>query len=117
VIYEYRARVVSVYDGDTFRADVDLGFRVTCRALDFRLLGLNAPEMRGEFANAGLDSRDALRGLILDRDVTVLTRLDKQEKYGRWLATVFVADADGRLSPRNVNQWLLDNHFAIPYLT
>lgn len=113
-MYEYAAHVVSVYDGDTFRADVDLGFRVTYRALDFRLLGLNAPELRGDSAAAGLASRDALRTLMLGQAVILQTKLDKQEKYGRWLATVFVVQPDS--SRLNVNQWLIEHQFAVPYL-
>lgn len=113
-MYEYRARVTSVYDGDTFRADIDLGFRVMCRSLDFRMLGINAPEVRGDTEAAGLASRDALRGLVLGFDVTLRTQLDKQEKYGRWLARVFASQANGVVL--DVNQWLIDNHFAVPYM-
>jgi len=114
MMYEYAAHVISVYDGDTFRADVDLGFRVTCRGLDFRMLGINAPEVRGETRAAGLASRDALRHLVLDLDVTIHTHLDEQEKYGRWLAQVFVSGPDAPML--DVNKWLVDNQFALPYM-
>lgn len=39
--YRYSATVTAVHDGDTFTADVDLGFGVWLRKQTFRLLGCN----------------------------------------------------------------------------
>ncbi len=55
-LYWYKARVVSVYDGDSCSVILQLGFsftvgRETGRAADLfhiRLLGINAPEIRGD---------------------------------------------------------------------
>ena len=46
-LYYYRARVKSVYDGDTCTVDIDLGLRVWLKGEKLRLYGINASELRG----------------------------------------------------------------------
>ena len=46
-MYEYRAFVTKVYDGDTITVDIDLGFGVQLKKQSIRLSGINAPEVRG----------------------------------------------------------------------
>ncbi len=50
-MYEYQARIISVYDGDTVNADIDLGLE-THRLIKIRLYGINAPEMTGDIGRA-----------------------------------------------------------------
>lgn len=89
-MYTYQAKVRSVYDGDTFRADVDLGFNVWLNDIPFRLSRINAPELikadpRGRVA------RDYLTGRMpLGSEVIIRTYKDSQEKYGRYLADIYV---------------------------
>ena len=47
-MYEYRAFVRKVYDGDTITVDIDLGFDVVLKAQKIRLVRINAPEVRGK---------------------------------------------------------------------
>ena len=47
-MYEYRAFVRKVYDGDTITVDIDLGFEVMLKNQKLRLYGINTPEVRGE---------------------------------------------------------------------
>jgi micrococcal nuclease len=75
--YRYAATVVNVHDGDTVRADVDLGFGIWKRAASFRLLGLNAIELGDP---GGREARDNLTALVLGRTLT-LTSV-KPDKYG-----------------------------------
>jgi len=98
-----------VYDGDTFRANVDLGFGflVQHSVMSFRLFGLDAPELHGDSREMGLESRDALRDLIEAETITIESIKDARGKYGRWLATVYKGQV-------NVNQWMIDNGFAVP---
>lgn len=105
-MYTYTATIVAVYDGDTVRADIDLGFSIHTHSVQLRLYGIDAPEMRGETAEAGLLARDALRSMILNKQVTITTFKDRQEKYGRYLADM---DFNGV----NINQWLVENEFAV----
>lgn len=93
-LYTYAARVVQVYDGDTIKADVDLGFGVTLRKETFRLYGVDAPEMRGADRPQGILARDWLRARVLGREVTLKTIKDRKGKYGRWLAIICDANGD-----------------------
>lgn len=106
--YQYRATVVSIYDADTIRADIDLGFNTWRRNEQLRLFGIDAPEMKGDDKEAGTISRDALRGRILNKEVTICTIKDRREKYGRYLAKIYLGD-------ELINDWLLEKGFAIPY--
>lgn len=45
--YRYRAVVAPIYDGDPFRADIDLGFSAWLKNVNFRMLGIDTPEPRG----------------------------------------------------------------------
>jgi micrococcal nuclease len=106
-MYEYKATVVSVYDGDTITVDVDLGFHITQRMV-VRLAEVNAPELKGEDREKGLVSRDKLRQLLpVGARVTLQTYKDGKEKYGRYLACV-VNDAG-----QNVGGIMVDGGFAV----
>ena len=96
-LYNYRALVTGVYDGDSITADIDLGFNIW---------------MRGEERAAGLVSRDRLRDLILDKEILITSYKDKSGKYGRWLATLFLNDGSGF---ENVNLTLLAEGLAEVY--
>ena len=109
--YEYDAEVVRVIDGDTVRLrvtrDFDFGFYVKERKTyegNFRLLGINAPELYGQVTDFGLKSKNRLIELLAGKAVKAITY--KPDKYGRWLVELFV---DGI----NINQQLVTEGFAI----
>jgi micrococcal nuclease len=109
-LYTYKAHITEVYDGDTITADIDLGFHTWRRDEKLRLDGINAPEVRGPQTADGVVARDALRKRVLGREVIICTikskqGKDKQGKYGRYLAKIFV---DGE----NINDWLAKSGFA-----
>jgi micrococcal nuclease len=111
-MYEYRAKIIAVHDGDTCTAVIDLGFRIAFE-MKLRLKGINAPELSGAAATAGAQSRDWLAGRVLNRsDVTVRTDKDRTEKYGRYLATLLI---DG--APVSVNDEMVARGLAVPYMT
>jgi len=110
-LFFYNAIVKSVYDGDTIRADIDLGFNIWMFNEQIRFLGINAPEIRGEQRPQGLLSRQ----FVLDRippgtEFKLLTERDRKGKYGRYLGTIFYGDA-----LTNLNQELLEAGHAIPF--
>ena len=107
-MYEYKATVIKVYDGDTLTVDFDLGFGIILKKQTIRLFGINTPEVRGTEKADGIISRDALRQRILGKQVMIKTSRDKKGKYGRWLGEVFVAD-------ENINQWLISEGYAKEY--
>ena len=97
-MYEYRARIVRVIDGDTVEAEVDLGFHISSRMM-LRLFGINTPEIKGPNRPAGLSARDYLQHLIQTHtdstsQLTIRTQKDATEKYGRCLATLVAGDVN-----------------------
>ena len=112
-MYEYRAKVLSVYDGDTIKVSIDLGFGVTNNGNDgkgvkLRLHGINAPEMRGPEKVEGRKSRDFLRKQILGKDIIIKTIKDRTGKYGRYLAIIIYKG-------KNINDLLVDKGFAVKH--
>ncbi|MDB5597923.1 MAG: micrococcal nuclease [Hyphomicrobiales bacterium] len=85
-MYEYRAVIRSVHDGDSFRADIDLGFGVILRDQPLRVALIDAPELG---TDAGRAARDYLRTLLpTGCEVVIRTVKDRREKYGRLLAQI-----------------------------
>ena len=111
-IYNYKAFVTGVYDGDSITIDIDLGFNNWMKNQKVRLLGINTPEIRGEERPDGLVARDRLRELILNKEIIITSYRDKSGKYGRWLATVFLKQ-DGMFE--NINTLLLAEGLAEVY--
>lgn len=107
-MYNYKAEIIAVYDGDTVTAKVDLGF-LHFQIMKLRLFGIDTPELRGPEREQGLIVRDIVREMILNKEVEIHSYKDKQGKFGRYLATIIVGDI-------NLNQWLIDNGHAEPYL-
>ena len=103
-MYEYNAKIISVYDGDTVTAEIDLGFKIKITE-KIRLIRINTPEVRGEEKELGLISRDRLRELILNKNVIIKTQKDKKGKYGRYLGEIIINDM-------NVNDWLVTEGLA-----
>jgi len=108
-LYHYRAQVVSVYDGDTCTVDIDLGLYTWVKSQKLRLNRINAPEMRGPEKEAGTRSRDFLRSLLQGKNIVVETIKDNTEKYGRYLAEIWLQQEEQWL---NVNDLLVTEGFA-----
>lgn len=110
-MYTYTASVLKVIDGDTIEVDFDLGFGVWLRNQRIRLDGIDTPESRTsdkEEKVRGLISKEKLKE-ILGKDIQITTKIDPNEKYGRILGVL--VNKDGI----NVNQWLIDNNYAVKY--
>ena len=89
-MYEYRAIVIKIYDGDTITVDIDLGFNIWKKKQSLRLGRIQAAEIRGEEREVGLKIRDTLREwLPLGSEVYVVTDKDNTGKYGRYLAEIY----------------------------
>ena len=109
-LYWYRGVVVSVYDGDTLRADIDLGLSIWVRNEKLRLLYIDAPELRGDELERGRASRDFLREQVLGKEVRIRTKRDRKGKYGRYLAEIWLPQPDG--SWLNVNELMVEAGYA-----
>jgi micrococcal nuclease len=109
-LYEYRALVKSWVDADTIDLDVDLGFRHWIHDERFRLVGINAPDKQPAKREAtAIANRLCPAGFYVTiRTEKNLHDVDKQEKYGRWLATVIAGQ-------RNINDLLVQAGAAVPW--
>lgn len=114
-MYEYKAIVKKIYDGDTITVDLDLGFGTWLKNQQIRLYGINTPEIRGgtiESKTAGFAARDILiKWIPVDSEIIIRTHKDDKEKYGRWLGEIFVL---GNLI--SLNEQLVIGGYAIRYM-
>lgn len=110
-LYHYKGVITSVYDGDTCTVDIDLGLHSWVRDEKLRLNRINAPELKGNEKPEGLKSRDFLRSKILGKEVTIQTIKDKEEKYGRYLAEIWLEEKKGEFT--NINDLLVKEKFAV----
>jgi micrococcal nuclease len=109
-MYEYRAEVLNVVDGDTVDVKVDLGFHIAFE-MRVRMLGINTPEMHSQIPEERVKAQNAkarLQELVLGKTVLLQTEKDKQEKYGRYLAVML-------LGATNINEILLNEGLAVKF--
>ena len=111
-MYEYKAKIVDVYDGDTFTFEVDLGFSITVKE-KIRLAGINTPEVRGKSKPEGIMVRDYVRSMILGKEVTI--QVFKKGKFGRYVAYVFFDNLTG--IPCNLTEHLLEKNYGKEFMS
>ena len=106
--YLYDAKITKIIDGDTIDAQIDLGFHMQAN-LRFRLAGIDTPELRikDQYADA-LKAKQYIENMILGARCVIES--SKGDKYGRWLATVYLPDGS------SVNEKLLQEGLAKPYM-
>lgn len=123
---EVQAKIVKVYDGDTFTAAICVpaipGTRcVKCNAsaehiqavptlFNCRITGIDTPELRTKNKREkefGYLARDVVRGMILGKVVTL--KCWGNDKYGRVLTTVFSPEAG------DIGLSLVGNNLAVEY--
>jgi len=107
-MYEYKAVVTKVYDGDTITVDIELGFGIYFNKQTLRLAYIDTPEVRGEERPEGLISRDRVRELVLGKEIIIKTYKDKKGKYGRWIAEVFYDGNEISLNEQLINEGLAE---------
>ena len=111
-MYEYKAKIRRIVDGDTVDVDIDLGFDMILSKQRIRLYGIDAPESRTR------DKAEKFYGKLAGQflkdqckkgsSITLRTYLDKKGKYGRILGEIIV---DGV----NINQLMIEEHMAVEY--
>ncbi|MEL6219112.1 MAG: thermonuclease family protein [Pseudomonadota bacterium] len=105
-LYDYRAEIVRVIDGDTVVADIDLGFNTWRKDEHLRLRGIDAPEIRGEERPEGLIAAEALRERLAGRDLVICTIKDRTGSFGRFLVDIY----DGDIL---INDWMIEQGYAV----
>ena len=106
--YIFNAKISKVIDGDTIDAIVDLGFSVKFETR-LRLNGIDTMETHDKDSvkkELGLKAKSRVIELLLNKDVTLQSF--KTDKYGRYLADVYINDI-------NVSELLITENLAVPY--
>ena len=104
------SKVISVYDGDTFRVDIDSLPPIVGKNIPIRLNGVDTPEIRGKCQyekDLALKARDFVRNKLGNAIEIKLTKLQRG-KYFRVVADVMV---DGV----SLETELLENKLAYKY--
>ena len=115
-MYEYRAKVLKIVDGDTVDVDIDLGFGVWLKDERVRIMGIDTPESRTSDKTEkvfGLAAKERLKEL-LGKQTILKTQVDKsgedmKGKFGRILGD-FIG-TDGRL----VTEVMIEEGHCVPY--
>ena len=104
------SKVISVYDGDTFRVNIDSLPPIVGKNIPIRVNGVDTPEIRGKCQyekDLAFKARDFVRAKLANAKEIKLTNLQRG-KYFRVVANVVV---DGVSLERE----LLDNELAYEY--
>ena len=104
------SRVISVYDGDTFRVDIDSLPPIVGKNIPIRLNGVDTPEIQGKCQyekDLALKARDFVRNKLANAKEVKLTKLQRG-KYFRVVADVMI---DGV----SLGRELLENKLAYKY--
>ena len=110
-MYEYKATVIKVIDGDTVDVDLDLGFDVMLKKERVRIMGIDTPESRTrdkEEKKFGLASKARLKELLGKDTVLVCQKYDAKGKFGRILG-------DFKTDSGLAGKRLIEEGHAVPY--
>lgn len=102
-------KIISVYDGDTFRADLDCETPIFCKNMSIRVLGVDTPEIRSKCPfekQKALEAKKFTQN-FLKKGKIVLKNIGKG-KYFRIVADVFVGG-------KSLTKALIKNKLGFPY--
>ena len=114
-MYQYKCRVNKVLDGDTVDIDLDLGFNIILANQRVRMAGIDTPESRTtdkeEKPRAMLSKKKLAEKLPVGswQRINTLKTDSNDDKFGRILGEFILEDGT------NVNQWMIDNNYAVLY--
>ena len=121
-MYEYKAIVDRVVDGDTIKCTIDLGFS-TWKKVTVRMEGINTPESRTrdkKEKKLGLAATARLVEILGYNNNKCILRVSGLGKFGRALASVFVdtlspSSENSSITEINVNKQLIEEGHAVAY--
>ena len=121
-MYEYKAIVERVVDGDTIDVIIDLGFK-TWKKVRVRMEGINTPESRTrdlEEKKKGLAAKARLQEILDYNSNECVLKVSGVGKFGRAIASVYVdtlspASNKSSMTEINVNKQLIEEGHAVAY--
>jgi len=109
-VYEYKATIIRVVDGDTVDVDIDLGFDCWVRNQRIRLFGIDTPECRTrnkqEKAHGLLAKAYVQKALKLGGVYALRTK--EKGKFGRYLGEI-------KVWRTTINKLLIKEKLAVAY--
>ena len=109
-MYEYKAIIRKIVDGDTCDVDIDLGFDVWLRDQRIRLHGIDTPECRTrnkrEKAHGLLAKEYVQKALVVGRTYVLTTK--EKGKFGRFLG-------EFKTGKGAITKLLVKERLAVPY--
>ena len=117
-MYNYKAKLVKVVDGDTVDAEIDLGFDISVKKR-IRLVGIDTPECRTRDLKEkalGLAAKDRVKAILVENPKFTLEST-KIGKFGRVLGNIYITILDGTESLTQIclNDQLIKEKHAIAY--
>ena len=103
-LFTYNAQVTEVYDGDTFHAQIDVGFGMMTEQR-LRLRRIDAPELE---TRDGKEAKAALEKILARLKGKILIKVFDIDQHGRPLVDVWVQH-------KPVDQEMLDRGFALKF--
>jgi micrococcal nuclease len=92
-MFQYKAIITNVIDGDTFDMDIDLGFHIHIHER-VRLLGIDTPEKFGQEKELGLIVKQYATNNFLGKEVVIQSeKVDEAantDSFGRWLVRMTI---------------------------
>ncbi len=110
-MYQYKATIERVVDGDTLDVIIDLGFKITTNQR-IRLAKINTPETYNvkkgsEEYLKGMEAKEYVQQRLEANNNEIILETDKLVgKYGRYIGTIILSDSDITLNDELVNKGL-----------
>ena len=102
------SRLVNIYDGDTFRVDIDSFPAIIGKNMPIRIYGIDTPEIRGTRTKDLANQAKRFTQLALQNAKKIELRNMRRGKYFRIIAEVWI---DGN----NLGKMLIQEKLAKPY--
>ena len=114
-MYEYKATVVKIIDGDTVDVDIDLGFGIVLKDERVRIMGIDTPESRtsDKVEDVFGEAAKARVGQLMGETAILKTQINKngedmKGKFGRVLGDFIIVG-------KPVTEIMCKSGHAVPY--
>lgn len=120
-LYIYKLSNVSVLDGDTIRASIDLGYDTLFKNRIIRLAGINAAETKKTIKgitnlklSQGIKAKEFLNSIFEKSDLILFKSLEKDDSFGRCLGIIYFRTISEN-TIINLNELLLAQGYVEKY--
>ena len=109
--YRAYAKPEEVYDGDTFRVELDLGFKLKYTT-SVRLFGINTAEIKDKSDLAKL-AKFTLQEFIRKNNGKLIIKSHGLDKYGRFLGEVWGDETQPTINKQLISEGLALEYFGV----